>query len=606
MRSKKPIITWACLGLGGLTLAGWLSTASLSASSNGAIFDREIAGPPSTETGVWRTKAQVVFDPVERTLVRRMYTVWDTAPSRDLDFVWIPDSPRDDRVGKIDGVGRLIWRFKGKPAYDRASVFAEYRGMMKDGRADGHGAYFDVTGISYQGEWKNGLMEGAGTLKFSGGDEYVGQMHMGKAHGTGRYIDISGEVFEGTFVAGQRHGAGTTTLPNGNGYRSTWVQGKETEDSRVLRVAQLGGQPSSGGSDDVRIAITIDRSQARDGDLVYAAASSGAKMMIQPDNPRLMTMWKGGGEIQLTEQEEGGEEYGVFSLTKAQVLPLTLVLEVQNRSAAPIAVSGAYLAVQSSVSDLQPAIQLNRGINQCSFAEFHPTFKAENFGWGTAQQAAFHFAFTNPTVNARPRSFDVSKNVGNIAQAVNVDLAPELRATGVNTNTLKARSQSGFICKGGYDAMPSCFNQIKASGVFGSISGQIGLDGNGMYVNAVGTLDYAWQDSKGGQHTASSPYTLRIPLGHIKIEAECGEGGERDVIAGNPLEFRLDQSGYRIPVSFQRTIPAQQTSRFTVTLKAAKSSENDFTVVLQLANGREISSRPISLLYYVPHWFPGT
>jgi hypothetical protein len=604
MRSKISVITWACLGLTGLTLIGWLSTASFSASSNGAIFDPEIAGPPSTETGVWRTKTQVLFDPVERTLVRRMYTVWDTAPSRDLDFVWVPDSPRDDRAGKINGAGRLIWRFKGKPAYDRASVFAEYRGMMKDGRADGRGTYFDVTGISYQGEWKNGLMEGAGTLKLSGGDEYVGQMHAGKAHGNGRYIDVSGEVFDGTFVDGQRNGVGTTTLPNGNSYRSTWVQGKETEDSRVLRVAQLGGQPSSGGSDDVRIAITIDRSKARDGDLVYAASSSGAKMTIRPDNQRLMSMWKGGGEIQLLPEEEGGEEYGVFSVTKAQLLPLTLVLEVQNRSAAPIAVSGAYLAVQSSVSDLQPAIQINPGISNCSFAEFHPAFKAENFGWAAVQGAAMHFAFTSPNASVRPRAFNVSKNLGNIDQAVDINLDPELRAAGVNTGTLRARSQGGFVCQ--TKSLPTCFQQIKSSGVFGSIAQQIGLKGNDMYVAALGTLDYTWQDSKGGQHTASSPYNLTVPLGHIKMEAECGEGGERNVIAANPLELRLEQSGYRIPVSFQRTIPAQQTSRFTVTLKAAKSSEHDFTVALQLANGREISSRPISLLYYVPRWFPGT
>jgi hypothetical protein len=605
MRSKKSVISWACLGLGGLAFAGWLSTAGFSASSNGAIFDSEIAGPPSTETGVWRTKTQVLFDPVERTLVRRMYTVWDNAPSRDLDFVWVPDSPGDNRAGKINGAGRLIWRFKGRPAYDRASVFAEYRGMMKDGRADGRGTYFDVTGISYQGEWKNGLMEGAGTLKLSGGDEYVGQTHAGKAHGNGRYIDVSGEVFEGTFVAGQRNGVGTTTLPNGNSYRSTWVQGKETEDSRVLRVAQLGGQPSSGGSDDVRIAITIDRSKARDGDLVYAASSSGAKMMIRPDNQRLMTMWKGGGEIQLTEQEEGGEpEYGVFSLNAAQLIPLTLVLEVQNRSAAPVAVSGAYLAVQSSVSDLQPAIQINRGVTSCASLEYHPTFRAENFGWGAAQGAAMHFAFTNPNASARPRAFNVAKNLGDINQTVDVNLEPELRAAGVNTATLRAKSESGFVCQS--KSLPTCFQQIKASGVFGSIAQQIGLKDNDMRVSALGTLDYTWQDSKGGQHTASSPYNLTVPLGHIKIEAECGEGGERDVIAANPLELRLDQSGYRIPVSFQRTIPAQQTSRFTVTLKAAKASDHDFTVVLQLANGREISSRPISLLYYVPRWFPGT
>jgi hypothetical protein len=604
MRSKKSAITWAGLGLVGLVLIGWLTGVSFGASSETIVVDPQIAGPPTAETGVWRTKAQPVFDPIERTLVRRMYMVWDPVPSRDLDFVWIPDSPHDDRAGKINGLGRLIWRLKGKPTYDRASIFAEYRGTIQDGRADGHGSYFDVTGISYDGQWRNGLMEGAGTLKLSSGDEYIGQMRGGKAQGIGRYIDVSGEIFEGPFVEGQRHGVGTTTLPNANSYRSNWVHGKETQDSRVLRLAQLTGQPSSGGADDVRIAITIDRTKARDGDLVYAASSAGPRMMVQPDGKRLMSMWKLGGEIQLLDDEEGGEEYGVFSLNPGRLLPLTLVLEVQNRSAGPIAVSGAYLAVQSSLSDLQPAIQLNRALDQCESAEFHPRFRAENFGWGAAQGAALHFAFVNPNVSARPTTFNIAKNLGNIAQAVNVDLEPELRAAGVNAGSLKARSKSGFRCAS--KSLPACFQEIKAAGIFGSIASQIGLKNNEMFVSALGTLDYNWQDSKGDHHTASSPYNVRLPLGHIVIEAECGEGGPRDVIAANPLEFRLDQSGYRIPVSFQRSIPAQQTSRFAVTVKAAKSSQHDFAVVLQLANGREIASRPISLLYYVPRWFPAT
>ena len=124
MRSKKSAITWAGLGLVGLVLIGWLTGVSFGASSETIVVDPQIAGPPTAETGVWRTKAQPVFDPIERTLVRRMYMVWDPVPSRDLDFVWIPDSPHDDRAGKINGLGRLIWRLKGKPTYDRASIFA--------------------------------------------------------------------------------------------------------------------------------------------------------------------------------------------------------------------------------------------------------------------------------------------------------------------------------------------------------------------------------------------------------------------------------------------------------------------------------------------------
>jgi hypothetical protein len=584
-------------------MAALLSVAGFAASHDDSVLDRQIAGPSTAETGAWRTKTQSMFDPVERTLIRRMYTVWDPMPARDLDFAWIPVSVHDDKEGKINGVGRLVWRLKGKPAYERASIFAEYRGAMQDGRAEGQGSYVDATGIAYQGEWKNGLMEGFGTLTLPGGDEYVGDMRAGKANGAGRYVDITGEIFEGHFVDGQRDGTGTTTLPNANTYRSTWMLGTETEDSRAVRIAQANRQLAQGDTADVRIGISIDKTKARDGDLVYAASSAGSRLMIQPDNKRLMSMWKGNGEIELLDDEETGQEYGVFSMSRGQILPLILVFEVQNRSAAPISVAGTYLAVDSSVTDLEPAIQLSRGLSICTIhsAEYQPTFTAENFGWGAATHAAMHFAFANPNVNGVPQTLNVTKGLGDIVQTLEINLEPELRAAGVNIGTLKARSDEGFRCKSASPA--TCLAQIRATGVFGTIASQVGLRETGIFVGAAGTLDYTWKDSKGVEQRRSSPYNIALPLGHIHLEAECEGGGEREVIAQNPLQFRLDQSGYRLPISFQRTVPPGQTSRFTVPVKAAKSSQHDFNVVLQLADGREISSRPIDLIYYVPSWF---
>jgi hypothetical protein len=582
-------------------LSGLLPAASLAASRDNLIPGADIAGPAAADTGVWRTKVISVFDPVERTLVRRMYTVWDATPAVDLDFTWIPNSLRDDVEGKINGTGRLIWRLKGKPAYDRASIFAEYRGGMKDGRPSGQGSYRDAAGLSYRGEWKNGSMDGSGTLTLSGGDEYTGMMRDGKASGMGRYIDVTGEIFDGYFTDGRRDGFGTTTLPNAKSYRSRWVQGQEAEDSRLVRLAQAGGQLPQG-SDNVQIGVKVDRTKARDGDLAYVTSSAGSNLMIQPDNKRLMGLWKNGDEIQLLDDEEGGSEYGVFSLSHGKLLPLTLVFEVQNRSAAPVEAVGAYLNVASSASDLQPAIQINRDIDVCSQAQFHPTFKVENFGWSAAEQATLRFSFISPNVSGGTQTSDISKSIGAVAKTTKVDLEPELRAAGVNTGTLKAKSNAGFVCT--VQSPPACFDQVKRTGVFGSLASRVGLIETGFYLNAKGTLGYTWQDNTGAQQSTTSPYNVQIPLGHIKIEAECGEGGQQQVIAARPLTFKLDQTGYRLPVSFQQSIPAGHTSRFAVTVDAAKSSQHDFTVVLQMANGREIASRPINLLYYRPSWFP--
>src|SRR6266508_3384621 len=98
--------------LTGFALSAMLALASFGAGRDDVVIDPEIAGPPSRETGAWRTRTQQVFDPADHTLVRRMYVVWDPAPSRNLDFVWIADALRDDKEGKVNGKGRLIWRFK--------------------------------------------------------------------------------------------------------------------------------------------------------------------------------------------------------------------------------------------------------------------------------------------------------------------------------------------------------------------------------------------------------------------------------------------------------------------------------------------------------------
>ena len=110
--------------------------AALAAEQNDGIGDPELAGAASVDRA-WRTKIQQVFDPATRTLSRRMYTIWDAEPSRDLDFIWTPDRPSDERPGRINGSGHLIWRIKGKPAYDLSSVFAEHRGTVREGRIEG-------------------------------------------------------------------------------------------------------------------------------------------------------------------------------------------------------------------------------------------------------------------------------------------------------------------------------------------------------------------------------------------------------------------------------------------------------------------------------------
>ena len=596
------------MGLGWLYGCGALLLAILPASADEESGE---IGPPvqvrialPSEPGQYRTRSQPVYDARAQALARRTYTVWDTRPSRGLDFAWLPGpGAKQDAAGRVTGEGRLVWRLAGKPAYDPAALQAEYRGRLRAGKLDGTGTFEERGGLTYEGAWIDGLPNGAGTLRLGNGAEFTGRFVAGIAEGAGRFYDVDGEVFEGAFQDGFREGVGRTVLPGGGAYRSEWVRGEEVANSRRLRVVQLG--PAAGEADDLRLGISVDR--VDDASLLqYSARNREGGLVIQPSPKRLMGLWKGDEPIQLTASEEGmgaRNSYGVFSYAKADLVPLTLVFEVQNRSAAPIRVRGAYLDVASSVSDLQPAIQLAAGgSNECGVrnrANYSPRFELENFGWGPAERARLRFGFARPNASVATSGMNVVKDIGTIAATSKVDLEPELRAAGVKTDQLKRQVESGIACKSKGNPA-ACLSEIAATGMFGSLARTLTLEDRDIFVQATGELDYVWRDAKGSENSRTSPFSAKLMLGRTPLEAECGEGAEKEPISRRPLEFRLDQENYRLPVAFERTIPASRTARYTVTVKAAKSSGHDFKVVIQTADGRQVVSRPVALTYFLP------
>jgi hypothetical protein len=553
------------------------------------VADASIVGRRLEETGAWRTKMQQLFDPKERTLVRRRHTVWDPEPSRNLDFVWVPDVGGEDAEGLVSGQGRLIWRIKGRPAYDPESIFAEFRGSMKDGREHGHGTYSDRGGLLYEGGWKNGVMEGQGRLKLPNGDEYVGPFWAGKANGSGRYVDVTGETFEGPFVDGMRDGEGTTKLPNGLSYRSTWMAGEESEASRAVRLSQAGGRPSSGGLDEVRIAVEVDPNYS------YVASSIGPLLSIRPGE-QVFNAWKGDGDISSAPSLQFEDS----------PVGLPLRLGIQNRSTRALQIAGAYLDVESSVTELQPAVYARVGrTNGCGAYLYEPKIIFQNFGWSPAENGTLRLALasSNATVPSEKPSLSLSKRLGQIDRAVTVDLEPDLRALGVDTGFLMARANGVLPCKSKSDK--ACLQELKSSGIFGSLA-QLISNEDAISVDAIGTLEYVWTDHKGEKKRRVSKVTATLALGHLhRPDSRCAEEAGPEIVLPKPLNLRLDQSRYRLPIVFPpRALPAARITRLVLPVKAARSSQHEFRVVVQMADGTEVSSRPVRLLYYVPSWSP--
>lgn len=279
------------------------------------------------------------------------------------------------------------------------------------------------------------------------------------------------------------------------------------------------------------------------------------------------------------------------------------MIEVRNRSASSVTATGAYLDVRGSVTDAQPAIQLVVGpISECmGLPLYRPKFVLENFGWGAAEQATLRFDLTNPASPNRPSSSTQSLSLGRIDRTSPVDLEPVLRSAGVKVAFLSSNTKNGVWCRKP-KTVQACLQDLKANGTFGSLNDKVALSESFIVIGATGRLEYSWRDAKGTSRQASSPFAATLPLTFLRQENECGEGAGREPITTTAQQLRLDASNYKVPVSFRSTIPAGRTTQLTLPIKAAKSSEHDFTMVLQLSDGREIRSQPINLLYYVPSW----
>ncbi len=78
-------------------------------------------------------------------------------------------------------------------------------GAFVNGQKFGMGfCHYDVNSCIYEGQFKNLLWHGKGTVTFNDSSEYEGQFKDGKAHGTGRYIDDCDRVlYEGKWINGR-------------------------------------------------------------------------------------------------------------------------------------------------------------------------------------------------------------------------------------------------------------------------------------------------------------------------------------------------------------------------------------------------------------------
>ncbi len=573
------------------------------------LADAQPMAVPGSEAGAMRSWVQLVWNPVSRTLERVSYTAFDPIPSLGLELQWLPDDAAATDGGPLEGKGVLSFRRPGAPAYDPRAIVAQYRGSFAGGQAAGFGEFVDRSGFAYAGEWRDGLMEGEGRLLLANGAEYVGAFRAGRPEGTGTFIDSTGALYEGGFAGGAREGRGIFVPAIGDAFRADWKNGAEIPGTRHL--LPIGETPYPRIStaqfaevEGLRIGIIAERRphnyEVGIDPMNYTSRSDGAVLNIMPDDQRLLDAWHGTAPIDLTaaELDSFNSPFTVPSFLGAheRFEPLSLVFEIENSTPEPISLVGGFLNVEKSARNPEPAMQVRPfPRDPCAgIIEFLPRFFIDNFGWTPAIDAELNVSAASGDGRVQGRAMNVP--LGEIADSTMADVTAQLRDLGLNTDYLGSEK---LICTDPNDER-LCLAELRQSGHFGELADYISLDYMTVTVNVKGTLDYQWAASDGTLSKKSSPFSVILPIASVANDAECGEGGEIIPVSHDPFMLKLDQEGYRIAIPFAGDVAPGFTARWRIELQAPETSEHDFQLVLALADGRQVASRPVHLTYFIP------
>ena len=79
---------------------------------------------------------------------------------------------------------------------------------------------------TYEGQSKDGVRHGFGSLLYDNGDRYIGQWRKGLMHGLGVYLSKSGDTYYGQYDNGKWNGFGFMELSNGERRFGEWQDNK--------------------------------------------------------------------------------------------------------------------------------------------------------------------------------------------------------------------------------------------------------------------------------------------------------------------------------------------------------------------------------------------
>ncbi len=114
-----------------------------------------------------------------------------------------------------------------------------YRGDFEAGLRSGEGTWISAEGTTYRGQWQNDLYHGYGTLIIPGTLSYKGYWEEGKREGQGIQTWSDGRQYEGTWRADRRDGEGIMFYPDGTYYAGQWLKGNKHGEGTLYQAGRI-------------------------------------------------------------------------------------------------------------------------------------------------------------------------------------------------------------------------------------------------------------------------------------------------------------------------------------------------------------------------------
>lgn len=534
------------------------------------------------ETGAERSFTQLTWDDTAQALDRTTYTIWDLLAQEALVLTWEPLGEAAPS-GPLSGEGVLSWRLPDRASLDRSALVAQYRGAFAEGFAVGDGQFWHRSGLVYRGEWLDGLFHGEGRLQWPDGREYLGAFAEGLPHGQGSMLFPNGEIFFGDFVQGRPDGTGILYPVDRPAERVIWPAHEDRPTAaqpiegpagtaHLLQVQQTQGEVS------LALSLSPNSRSLRGEGLPYRSESDGQTLRILPQDGAFLQRWRGESPLRT---DDGPGDFWVSPE------PIPLIVQLENRSVAPAQVVLMYIEVDESPAEMTPAIwAYSERCRSDRRGQFEIHRSAGAYPTNLRIEGGFPAGFDAGIVS--PVAFDVVEEWPLV-----IDFRQLIAGLG---GSLGGLLEQPVDCRG-VDGT-QCMESLRGQGAFGALTNEVYRRGDCLLVDFVGTFDYEWTDHNGTLQSQSRPLEAVIGVGALAPDPQTAEFGDGLGQIPDAEEFRVGESNYRLPINLTATVPEGRAQRWEFYVEAPESVTARFRVVFQLADGREIRSRDVDLLYY--------